>query len=176
LRKNSGFTLVELIIVLACLSMVTLFFWSILSSSSEDSYTLTDKVAVQSSVTSLMNIIEKDVQEARIITSVDTGDKWIVLIDGNKYVFNTASLAGYNDRTIEYVFDEANGIVTRSLGKEDTTDKSVYRDIKEFSMSSSVGEKYRVDVKIVGGKELDPSKHDKSRFELNSTFYSRNTI
>ena len=66
MKKNEGFTLVEVIVVLVSLSLVTTFFWTILSSSSEDAYTISEKIEVQSITTSLMNIIQGDVQEAKI--------------------------------------------------------------------------------------------------------------
>ena len=103
---------------------------------------------------------------------------FFTLPKASSFVFNTSFLDRdkYNDNTIEYEFDETNGIVTRKVGKANNiTDEGTYQYIKEFSISPVSDEKYGANVKIVGGMEQEADKHDKSRFELNSSFYSRNT-
>lgn len=199
MKKNKGLTLVELIIVMACLGMVTLFFWTILSSSSEDAYTLTDKVMVQNSVTSLMNTIQKDVQEAKIVTTKIQDKKNVLGIlskemvanieNENIYFFNANSSTEYedsdvisigqihyNDDTVKYEFNKANKTVTRTQGKDENVTVAVYDNIVAFSISKVNEGKYGVTVKIVGGKmDIDTAEHDRSRYELNSTFYTRNT-
>ena len=164
MKKNKGFTLVELIIVMACLGMVTLFFWSILSSSSEDSYTLNEKMEVQNSVTMLMNIIEQDAKEAKIYNISAT----------EKGILDDFYAPNYKFNNIEYSFNESNNTVTRKKG----SDISVYNNIISFSLiKAEDGEKYGVEVKIIGGKEpITYEGLDKSRYTLNSTFYTRNTI
>ena len=180
MRKNRGFTLVELIIVMACLSMVTLFFWTILSSSSEDTYTINEKIEVQTSVTSLMNRIQKDIQEAELITvnsDIETGI--IIKIEANRYIFNTNYASGgisYETDTIEYLFDEENRTVTRNEGKSSSSVGSVYYNIVSFEMTPVKKDKYGAKVEIVGGrKPIDPEETDRSRYELSSTYYTRNT-
>ena len=158
MKRNKGFTLVELIIVMACLGMVTLFFWTVLDSSSKDSYTLNEKIIVQSSVTSLMNIVQQDVQEAKIFPISDT-EKHIVDVDEDIYSFSS----------IKYSFDKTSRTVTRTQGSSVST----YNDIAVFSMTAIKKDKYGVEVKIIGGKTGDGT--DRTRYELNSTFYTRNT-
>lgn len=194
MKNNKGLTLVELIIVLACLGMVTLFFWSILGSSSEDAYTLTDKMMVQNSVTSLMNTIQKDVQEAKIVITKVKDDKPIngILVtqveEDTLYIFNTVCLSSedeeeeiiYNDNTIEYKFNEEERTVTRKQGKSENAMVSKYTDIVSFSMeypgANTLNENtYGVKVSIVGGKIDIGEGHDRSRYDLDSTFYTRNT-
>jgi len=178
-KKNRGFTLVELILVMACIGLVLVFFWSILQSTSEDTYTINDKIAVQTSVTSLMNIIQKDIQEAKIVTIEENGtEKGIVLIDGAKYIFNTYNAAPlvYNDKTVVYEFDVGNRTVTRTEGSGNNA-VSVYSDIADFSMTKVEGSsKYGIKVDIQGGKEPKDAEVDKSRYSLSSTYYARNTL
>ena len=172
IRKNKGFTLVEVIIVLSCLSMVTLFFWSILNSSSEDSYTLNEKIEVQTSVTSLMNIVQQDIQEAKIYNISATEKGIITKVDGE----DEYELSG-----VSYTFDKANRTVERRAGEA----VEVYDDIAYFSLTPVKKERYGATVKIIGGKkvevnvEIEGGKEvfnetfDKSRYELNSTYYTR---
>lgn len=160
-KENKGFTLVELIIVMACLGIVLIFFWTMLSSSSEDTSTITEKVEVQNSVTSLMNIIQQDVQEAKIY-NISESEAGIVNIGSNAYSFSN----------VNYTFDSTKKTVTR----ETSEGSSVYNDIVSFSMERATGSsKYGVNVKITGGKK-SISERDKSRYSLESMFYSRNTI
>jgi len=163
LKKNGGFTIVELIVVMACFGLVALFFWTMLSSSSEDTYTLTEKVEVQTSVTSLMNIIQKDIQEAKIVNL--SAEKGIVRVSGDNYNFNNGGIV--------YTFEASKRTVTRTEGSS----VSKYDDIIVFSMNPIKGEKYGAEVKIIGGKKpINTDELDKSRYELRSTYYTRNTI
>jgi len=167
-KKNNAFTLVELIIVLACLSGVTIFFWTILDSSSKDSYTLTDKMMVQTSVTSLMNVLQQDIQEARI--KIDGENKVIFLYEDDEYVMSD----------VTYVFDKSNRTVTRKKG----TENAVYDNIGYFSMKNISGKNFGAEVRIIGGKEIVVTvsgeslteTFDKTRYELNSSYYTRNTM
>ena len=163
MRRNKGFSLVELIIVMACLGFVILFFWNVLNSTSEDSYTIGHKIEVQNSVTSLMNQIEKDVQEAKIF-SISADAKGIIVADNFNHFYKFADTSD-----IEYEFDDENFFVTRTHGEEST----VFNNITEFSMFPIENEKYGVEVKIVGNKE--GKTYEKTRYSLSSTFYTRNT-
>ena len=161
-KKNKGFTLVELIVVLCCFTMVAAFFWAILNSSSEDSYTLTEKVEVQTSVTSLMNIIEQDIQEAKVY-NLSATEKGIVIADEEAGTYELSDIV--------YSFDKDKRIVTRTQEGASVT----YNDIVSFSMIPVSGEKYGAKVSIVGGKEPEGDALDKSRYTLSTTYYSRNT-
>ena len=130
-------------------------------------------MAVQSNVTALMNIIQQDVQEAKIYSV--SGSK-----DG--YGIFTGSGIPYKIKDIEYWFDSSKSTVTRKNG----TDEAVYNDIVEFTMSDPRNEpdsvdkdKYGIVVKIVGAKKKIINNVnqvvDKTRYSLNSTFYTRNT-
>ena len=158
LKKNKGFTLIELIIVLALLTGVLAFFWKILGSSSKDAYTINDKIEVQNSVTSLMNIIQQDVQEAKI-----------VLVSDTKYgIFRTVASSDkiYEDKVYEfgdtnnkktYVFDSASRTLTRASEKKvnDTVNKesAVYNDIVGFSLEAVDKPNYGAKVSIIGSKK-----------------------
>ena len=162
MRRNKGFTLVEIIVVLACLGTVTVFFWTVLNSASKDSYTINDKIVIQSSVTSLMNIIQEDVQEAKIILT-NSGKKGIVNINGTTYQFGD----------ITYTFNEEKKTVTRI---EKSGANATYSDIVSFSITAADNtEKYGVDVSIIGGRKA-VGETDRLRYSLNSTYYTRNTI
>lgn len=161
MRKNKGFTLVELIIVMACLGVVLIFFWTMLSSSSEDTNSLTEKVEVQTSVTALMNIIQQDVQGAKIY-NISESEVGIINVGSDVYSFSD----------VNYTFDSQKNTVTR----EDSDGSSTYDSIVSFSMRKVAGgAKYGVDVEITGGKK-PLTQTDKSRYSLESTFYARNTI
>lgn len=160
MKKNEGFTLVEVVVVLVSLSLVITFFWTILSSSSEDAYTISDKIEVQTSVTSLMNILQEDIQEAKIFQT-ESG-KAIIEKENNVYSLG---------KGITYSFDTVNHEVTRNDGQS----VEVYKYITTFSVIPVKKDNYGVDVKIVGGKYPDDPV-DKTRDTLNSTFYTRNTM
>lgn len=164
MKKNRGFTLVEAIIVLASFSMVMLLIWTMLNSASEDTYTLNDKVEVQNSVTSLMNIIQQDIQEAKIYNIHSTNRGIIDDRTEDVYIF-------YNN--LKYEFDKNRKMVIRS---ENGT-AAEYHNIVEFEITPVDAENYGAKVSIVGGKKpIDDEGVDKSRYTLNSTFYTRNTI
>lgn len=162
MKRNRGFTLVELIVVMACLPMVILFFWTVLNSTSQDTYTLNDKIEVQNGVTVLMNVIQQDVQEAKIF-NITASSKGIIITTGNEYQFGSG---------VVYEFNSTKKIVTRKNGD----DVAEYNNIVDFSMDAlNSGNKYGVNVSIVGGKKsLDEA--DKSRYSLSTSYYSRNTI
>lgn len=162
MKKNRGFTLVELVVVMAYLGVVTVFFWTILSSASKDSYTLNEKMEVQTSVTALMNIIEQDIQEAKIY-NLSVTERGIIIVDNENGVYELYDIV--------YSFDKDKRTVTRTQGGTSGT----YSDIVSFSMTPVSGEKYGVEVSITGGKKADGGTLDKSRYSLNSTYYSRNT-
>ena len=164
MKRNRGVTLVELIVVMACLGMVTLFFWWILNSSTEDRYTLTEKMEVQNSVTALLNIIQQDIQEAKIYN-----------ISGQKGILDVTGEPTYKFKNFEYVFSVDSRKVTKKIGSEVVAE---YGDIIAFKLKKvENGGKYGVEVKITGGKKpMDYEGLDKSRYSLNSTFYTRNTI
>lgn len=161
MKKNKGFTLVELIVVAACLGLVTMFFWSILNSTSEDSYNINDKIAVQTNVTALMNVIQQDIQESKII-QLSENKKGILEADYTNNVYNFSN--------VTYTFDKSNRVVTRSKGDE----VGKYNDISDFVMEAIEGEKYGAKVEIVGGKKA-VDEFDKSRYTLSTTYYTRNT-
>lgn len=160
MKKNEGFTLVEVIVVLVSLSLVTMFFWTILSSSSEDAYTISEKIEVQSITTALMNIIQEDIQEAKIFQTED--GETIIEKENGVYTFGNG---------ITYSFDITKHEVIRTEGE----DVETYKYIATFSISSVKNDNYGADVKIVGGKYPD-NPADKTRNTLNSTFYTRNTM
>ena len=160
MKKNEGFTLVEVIVVLVSLSLVTTFFWTILSSSSEDAYTISEKIEVQSITTSLMNIIQEDIQEAKIFQTEN--GKAIIEKENGVYTLG---------KGVTYSFDATKHEVTRVEGEE----KETYKYINTFSISPVKKDNYGADVKIVGGKYPD-NPTDKTRNTLSSTFYTRNTM
>ena len=180
MKQNKGFTLVELIIVLACLTGVLGFFWKILESSSKDAYTINEKMEVQNSVTSLMNAIQKDTQEAKIMFISAENTYAIFVADES----NSDKI--YEDKEYEfgeesnkkiYEFDAANKTVTRTNTVGEITTVGTYDNIIGFSLKPIVNKsKYGVEVDIIGGKkDYDSAEIDKSKYTLNSTFFTRNT-
>lgn len=170
LRRNRGITLVEVIIALGILGTITVFFWTILNSSSRDSYTITDKMYVQNSVAKLMNTIEQDIKEANIYDFPDNERGIITNSADNKiYVFS-------NDiddtNAIRYTFDSEKYTVEREKAGSSVT----YDSIISFSMEQIMGEKYGAKVDIIGGKDAEGEGLDKTRYSLSSTYYTRNTL
>ena len=179
MKSNKGFTLIELVIVIALLTGVLGFFWKILDSSSKDAYTINDKIEVQNSVTSLMNIVQQDVQEAKIILRPDdeygifyAEEDSNMIYEGKEYVFGD----GTNKKI--YEFDDSSKTVTRTSIKGENTETGVFNNIIGFSFKKPEKKpNYGVEVDIIGGKkDYDSSEIDKSRYNLNSTFYTRNTM
>ena len=180
MKSNRGFTLVELIVVLTSLTAIAAFFWIVLDSSSKDSFTITNKVEVQSSVTSLMNVLQQDIQES--FPKLDE--------DGiNSIFFNTGEDDVYviNDlRLVRYEFDRENMRVTRITNINEYTGEAkaesvydVYNNICDIKVEQ-VLDGSGANITIYGGKkpiltEADKSVVDKARYELNSTYYTRNT-
>ena len=82
MKSNKGVTLVELIIAMALIFIVLPFAWNYINSSIQDNATINNKVAVQSSVNSLMNQLQKDVQEARYPINPNSEDYIDVKADG----------------------------------------------------------------------------------------------
>lgn len=178
MKQNKGFTLVELIIVLACLTGVLGFFWKILESSSKDAYTINDKMEVQNSVTSLMNAIQKDTQEAKIILiSETTYGIFSTSIDSDKIYEDKKYEFGEESNKKIYEFDASNKTVTRTNTIGENVITGTYDNIIGFSLKSIVNKsKYGVEVDIIGGKkDYDSTEIDKSKYTLNSTFFTRNT-
>ena len=176
MKNNKGITLVELIIVAACLSLVTMFFWTVLSSSSEDSYTINDKIEVQNNVTVLMNLLQADIQQASPKVSALLGRGIFFDLQEDLYIINGA------EGLVRYEFDEVNRTVKRIIklkenGEADTNSSAEsFPNITEFLLEPmpESGDKLGAKVKIVGGKDPD-NEVDRSRYELNSTYYTRNT-
>ena len=173
MRKNKGITIIEVIIVVASLSLVTMFFWTVLSSSTDDTSTITDKVEVQNSVIVLMNLLQSDVQQALPKISASGVNGIFYREQENLYIINGV------DGLVRYEFDEDERTVKRIVGLteegevESDSAISEHINITEFlvtSTSNSMG----AEIRIVGGKNPN-SEVDRSRYELNSTFYTRNT-
>ena len=173
MKNNKGITLIELIIVMACMGTVLLFFWTVLNSSSKDAYTITDKIDVQNSVAALMNIVQQDIQEANIFNASGEGKGIVSIVNGSyvvddeEYVLNSYK---FNGGTIEYVFDEGKNAVTRKLN---TGEIEEYNYIIEFSINPVTKENYGAEVRIVGSKDNDEA--NRTRCELNASYFTRNT-
>lgn len=184
-RDNKGITLVELIVVLALILIVIPFAWDYMNSSLEDSATINNKVAVQSSVNALMTQLQRDIQEAsRPINSNDEdyiGSKELGADNEGRLETGTEGfLIRKPDRDgkkqsvlYEFYEDGKKVVVTSGLDFEDPTDTSEstvaeYNFIKDIKLKK-VGEN-GVDVYIRG--ELD----SKSGYTLTNVYYTRNTI
>lgn len=182
MKRNQAFTLVELIIVISVFSVVTLFFWQVIDSASKDTSTITDKVEVQSVVTTLMNRIQKDIQEAIPING--TKNIFVKIVDEKVTINEKEELIRYyiinkRDGCIKYEFDNVNKNVKRAVVELDgdldiigEDEVSQYDNIKEFLMNQ---DGLGASIKIIGGKNHE-SEVDKSRYELNSSYYTRNTV
>ncbi len=177
MKQNKGFTLVEIVIVLACLVGVLAFFWKILESSSKDAYTINEKMEVQNSVASLMNIIQQDTQEAKIILiSENTYGIFTTPVNSSKVYENKKYEFGNESNKRTYEFDSSNKTVTRISIKGGDVETGTYYNIVGFSLKPINKPNYGVEVDIIGGKkDYDTAELDKSRYSLNSTFYTRNT-
>ena len=190
MKSNKGVTLVELIIAMALIFIVLPFAWSYINSSIQDNATINNKVAVQSSVNSLMNQLQKDVQEARYPINPNSEDYIDVKADGflicKPNVYDEEGNTVY--QSVIYKFDEENrkvtimngiklvppGIGETEYGIDDSN--ATYNEfnfIKTFILEKEInssGVNNGVKVEIRG--EID----NKSGYSLNNVYYTRNTI
>ena len=190
MKSNKGVTLVELIIAMALIFIVLPFAWSYINSSIQDNATINNKVAVQSSVNSLMNQLQKDVQEARYPINPNSEDYIDVKADGflirKPNVYDEEGNTVY--QSVIYKFDEENrkvtimngiklvppGIGETEYGIDDSN--ATYNEfnfIKTFILekeinSSGVNNGIKIDIR----GEID----SKSGYSLNNVYYTRNTI
>ncbi len=190
MKSNKGVTLVELIIAMALIFIVLPFAWNYINSSIQDNAVINNKVAVQSSVNSLMNQLQKDVQEARCPINPNSEDYADVKTDG----FLICKPNAYDEegniiyQSVIYKFDEENRKVTivngiklnspeigeAEYGIDDSN--ATYNEfdfIKTFILekeinSSGVNNGIKIDIR----GEID----SKSGYSLNNVYYTRNTI
>lgn len=190
MKGNRGFTLVELIVVVALMFIILPFAWNYINSSIEDSANINNKVAVQSSVNALMSQLQKDIQEARYPINPNKEDYIDVEDDGFLICKPRTSDESGNivEQSVLYKFDEENRIVEVINGAKliipgsgeteyeiDISDATTgrYDYIKEFSLEkveNSDGVNNGVKVEIRG--EID----QKSGYSLSNVYYTRNTI
>lgn len=190
MKCNKGVTLVELIIAMALIFIVLPFAWNYINSSIQDNATINNKVAVQTSVNSLMNQMQKDVQEARYPINPNTED----YIDAESDGFLICKPNAYDDegntvyQSVLYKFDEENSRVTVVSGIKlvppgigeteygiDDSNASYNRFdfIKSFDLERQInsnGINNGVKIEIRG--EID----SKSGYSLNNVYYTRNTL
>lgn len=145
-KKNLGFTMLELILVLSLLGAVSIGTGAYISNSFKDNNKLVDKAAVQTSVTALMNKLE---------TAIKTAD--IPVLDKTSDSDFTIKQMGAADIKFEHKEGKvtANGIV--------------YEHIKEIAVEGvgPEGKENGVHITITGTDDL---------YELEATYYTRNTI
>ena len=190
MKSNKGVTLVELIIAMALIFIVLPFAWNYINSSIQDNATINNKVAVQSSVNSLMNQLQKDIQEARYPINPNLEDYIDVKDDG----FLICKPNAYDEegntvyQSVIYKFDEENRKVTivngirlvpPAMGKteygidDSNANYNEFNFIKKFILEKEInssGVNNGVKVEIRG--EID----NKSGYSLNNVYYTRNTI
>lgn len=179
MKKNSGLTLVELMITISILAVVIGAVWWMLEDASTDTYTLTDKVDVQNSVTSLMNVLQRDIQQASIkpidIDGDDEADKNSIFsnISENEWVINNNIKYKLDGKTVTREANSETAIYYNIVDLEIKSTSDELGNLGIMSSSDDLGAKIR----IVGGKNAtNADDTDKTRYEMNSTFYTRNTI
>ncbi len=190
MRDNRGFTLVELIVVVALMFIILPFAWNYINSSIEDSANINNKMVVQSSVNSLMSQLQKDIQEARYPINPNTSK--YTKVEENGFLIckpRTFDESGnFIDQNVLYKFDEENRIVevmngvqliTPGSGETDyeiSTDNATtgrYEYIKAFKLEKVYNsDKVNNGVKIEIRGEID----QKSGYSLSNVYYTRNTI
>lgn len=190
MKGNRGVTLVELIVVVALMFIVLPFAWDYINSSIEDSANINNKVAVQSSVNTLMNQLQKDIQEARYPINPNVED----YIDAETEGFLICKPNAYDEsgkiiyQNVLYKFDEENRSVEIINGVKltppesgeteygiDDTDATMgrYDYIKTFSLEKVYNSnKVNNGVKVEIRGEID----QKSGYSLSNVYYTRNTI
>lgn len=190
MKGNRGVTLVELIVVVALMFIVLPFAWNYINSSIEDSANINNKVAVQSSVNTLMNQLQKDIQEARYPINPNVEDYIDVKTDG----FLICKPNAYDEsgeiiyQNVLYKFDEENRRVEIINGVKlippesgeteyeiDISDATtgIYDYIKTFNLekvnnSNNVNNGVKIEIR----GEID----QKSGYSLSNVYYTRNTL
>lgn len=189
MKENRGVTLVELIIVVAVMFIILPFAWNYINSSIEDSANINNKVAVQSSVNTLISQLQKDIQEARYPINPNGEDYIDVKNDGflicKPNAYDSGEIIYQN---VLYKFDEENRRVDVINGVKlippgsgeteyeiDISDATTgrYDYIKTFNLekvynSDNVNNGIKVEIR----GEID----QKSGYSLSNVYYTRNTI
>lgn len=170
------------------------FAWDYMNSSIEDTATINNKVAVQTSVNALMTQLQRDIQEARCPINPNSENYIGIDDDGNfgldKDGFLICKPNGTGDnlyQSVLYEFDKENkkvivtsglriyqpaGIGTDEYDKAEdgpNVTKGEYNFIKEITLKRN-DKKDGIEVYIRG--EID----SKSGYTLTNTYYTRNTI
>lgn len=192
-KNNKGITLIELIVALALMMLVLPFAWDYMNSGIQDSATINNKVAVQTSVNALMTQLQRDIQEARCPINPNS-ESYIGIDDDGNFGLDTDGFLickpnGTGENLYQstlYEFDEENKKVIVTSGLKiyqingfgsneygiDYSNSNVttgdYNFIKDITLKR-IGDN-GIDIYIRG--ELD----SKSGYTLTNTYYTRNTI
>lgn len=182
MKNNKGITMIEVIVVIALLFIILPFSWDYINSSLEDNSTLNNKMMVQNSVNSLMNQLQRDIQEARcpinpnVTNYIDVKEDGFLICkpngldEGNHIVY----------QNVLYKFNESENKVVAEFGLELDGYRPDYGIIRA---GSTIGEyNYIKDISLdrVGDNgikvyirgEID----EKSGYTMTNTYYTRNTI
>lgn len=130
--KNAGFTLVEVILVLALLAIVGTATGTYISDSFRDNNRLDEKVEIQNSVTALMNKIETSIKEADIPVLVGNAHTY-----ENKFIIN-----GMNeDKEFELINN-----------KVEVSDGNIYENIERVTVTKKTERGAEIEVVGLGNK------------------------
>ena len=154
-KENSGFTLVELAMVLSLLGVLSIGSGSFISNSFKESNELATKAEVKNSVTALANEIETSVKTASIpvLTTVSEGE--------SQKIYQINKLKNGNSIKIKFEFDKNLEKVTQFV---DNTKKTEYEYIKDITISKINNN--GVNIEIIGQND---------KYKVSSRCYTRIT-
>lgn len=184
MRNNKGVTLIELIVVVALILVAIPIYWYYINMSVKDNATLNDKVAVQTSVNTLMNQLQRDIQEARNPINPNTNNYTDIGDDGFLICKPEASDGKY--QSVLYKFNDTTHTVTGTynlklsieVGEDidilDNTNDSPDMYVSEYNYINDISltKDGETGIKVM----IDGEIKDKSHYKLSNTYYTRNTI
>lgn len=157
LKKNEGLTLIEILVAFGIIAILVPVLMNFIPSAFDESIRTSRKVAVQTSVTALMNKFEQTIKEADNPIS-DNG------YVGNELIINKPS------GKIIFTYDQPNQkVICNEYDAEENIIETIeYNYISNLNFIVKTGG-YGAYVEVNGTNET-------AQYKLNNTYYSKNTL
>jgi len=175
---EKGFTMVEVIVAVALFAIVMPLIWNYLNGAFVDSANINNKVAVQTTVNSLMNNIQKHVQEAsNPITDTPSDVSCKADTKGESGVGGSIKILKPGNIIVTYTYNNEAAAVEYNMSRSgEQIDSGKFDNISEFVVEFKTvnveGEEIPKGIKVTVVGKID----DKSKYSLTNEYYTRNTI